>query len=226
MRGTMGAKAHEIAQAAQAELEARPTRNVGVQTKERGMAKLSDVEVLEHEVHSRGKQGDARENVKLRKQLSLFFEVRRAEEAVASALEQVLSRELQAMDEDRVVTADAYGERILALERELEVERGFARSLVSLAELAKKGKVDRIADTLRKAEREHEANLQQLVVATGADGAKGLQHELRMPKDGRTLPNAALAAARQRTHHGRRRTSAGGSPRSRSEGVARAPEPL
>ena len=42
----MGAKAHQIAQAAQAELEARPVRNVGVQTKQKGMSKLTELEVL------------------------------------------------------------------------------------------------------------------------------------------------------------------------------------
>ena len=85
--GRMGSHAQQIAQAAQAELEARPVRNVAVQTKERGMAKLSEVEVFEKEVHSRGKQGDARENVRLRKQIVLVFEEKRAEERRSKAEE-------------------------------------------------------------------------------------------------------------------------------------------
>ena len=146
-----GSRWAQAAKAAQDEIAARPVRNVGVQTKDKGLAKLSDIEVLEHELHSRGKQGDARENVRLRKLLNVNFADRRAEELAAGAMERVLCLALESTEEELSAAHEVYRDRIGDLEREVEYER---------SRIGGK-KVDRAKEALRKAEALREAKLKQ-----------------------------------------------------------------
>ena len=85
----------------------KDVRSTGAQTKQKGMAKLSAVDAMilldlnggDDEVHSRGKQGDARENKQLRERCTLLLAAQERDQAAAEATESVLLGELQKAEE-------------------------------------------------------------------------------------------------------------------------------